>query len=335
MSTLTNDLAKLANNANVLVGAITTNGTAITSINVAGISINSSGFTGDANNATYLGGSNLSTIQGQITSNASAAYTNSVSYTDTKIGTANSAIVANAGAAYTNAVSYTDGKILTANSAITGNAATAYSNAVSYTDTKIGTANTAMIANASAAYTNATVFASNASNVNTGTLAEARLPYRMNQNVRTSDNVEFSNMTLTGNLTIGSNLNIISANNYSVIDNMIYLNANATYTNPDIGITAGYNDGSYHHTGIFRDHNDGKWKVFDNYGPEPDANIYIQTTNTTFHLADFQANSIYGGNTSANWFVANTSGAYSTGTVNAASHTVGTSFTANSTLVNA
>ena len=40
-------------------------------------------------------------------------------------------------------------------------------------------------------------------------------------------------------------------------------------------------------------------------------------------------------NTTANAFIANTLGTYHTGTVNAASHTVGTTFTANATLVNA
>jgi hypothetical protein len=214
---------------------------------------------------------------------------------------------------------------------ITTNAAAAYTNAVSYTDTKIGTANTAITGNAATAYTNATVFAANATNINTGTLAEARLPYRMDQNVRTTDNITFGNMTITGNLTIGSNVNIISSNNLSIGDNMIYMNSNSTYSNPDIGIAANYNDGTYHHTGIFRDHNDGYWKVFDNYGPEPDANIYIQTTNTTFHLANFMANGYLAGNTSTNWAVVNTSGIYTTGTINSASHTVGTSLIANTT----
>jgi hypothetical protein len=66
--------------------------------------MNSSTFSGTANNSTNLDGSSLATVQGQITGNATTAYTNSVSYTDTKIGTANTAMVANAGAAYTNAI---------------------------------------------------------------------------------------------------------------------------------------------------------------------------------------------------------------------------------------
>jgi hypothetical protein len=67
--------------------------------------------------------------------------------------------------------------------------------------------------------------------------------------------------------------------------------------NPDLGFAFGYNDGSYHHGGFFRDASDGIFKVFDNYGPEPDESVFIDTANTTFHLANFQANVIYAGNT--------------------------------------
>ena len=290
---------------------------------------------GTVNNALYLNGTDLSTLQDQITSNASAAYTNAVSYTDSKILTANSAITGNATTAYTNAVSYIDTVVGNVNSAITANASAAYTNAVSYADGKILTANSAITGNAATAYTNATIFASNASNINTGTIAEARLPYRMNQDVRNTDNVTFGQMTLTGNLVVSGNVNIIGANNLSISDNMIYLNSNNDVANPDIGIAANYNDGTYHHTGIFRDASDGYWKVFDNYDPEPDANVYIDTTNTSFHLANFQANGLSLGNTSTSWVIGNTSGVYTTGTINAASHTVGTAFTANATVVNA
>ena len=70
-----------------------------------------------------------------------------------------------------------------------------------------------------------------------------------------------------------------------------------TDQNPDIGIAAGYNDGTYHHTGIFRDASDGYWKVFDNYGPEPDAAINIDTSDSTFRIANFWTDTIRVGNT--------------------------------------
>lgn len=105
------------------------------------------------------------------------------------------------------------------------------------------------------------------------------------------------NMTVSGNLTIGGNVTVIGANNLSIVDNMIYLNSNSTISNPDIGFAANYNDGVYHHTGFFRDHTTGVWKVFDGYTPEPDASPYIDQTNNSFNIAGFQANNIYVGNT--------------------------------------
>lgn len=63
--------------------------------------------------------------------------------------------------------------------------------------------------------------------------------------------------------------------------------------NPDLGISGGYNDGTYHHAGFFRDASDGRWKVFDNYDPEPDASVFIDTANASFHIANFQANTLY------------------------------------------
>jgi len=68
-------------------------------------------------------------------------------------------------------------------------------------------------------------------------------------------------------------------------------------SNPDIGFAAGYNDGTYQHTGFFRDHVSGVWKVFDGYLPEPDTSVFIDQTNNSFNIAGFQANIIYIGNT--------------------------------------
>jgi Collagen triple helix repeat (20 copies) len=107
-------------------------------------------------------------------------------------------------------------------------------------------------------------------------------------------------LQIAGNVYITGNVTTFVANNLSVTDNMIYLNSNSLYTNPDLGFAGNYNDGSYKHAGFFRDHTSGIWKVFDGYTPEPDASQFIDQTNTSFRVADFQANTLYTNKISAN-----------------------------------
>lgn len=105
------------------------------------------------------------------------------------------------------------------------------------------------------------------------------------------------NLTVSGNLIVTGNVTIVAANTLEIVDNFIYLNSNNTTQNEDIGIAGNYNDGTYAHTGIFRDATDGYWKVFDGYTPEPDAAVNIDTSNNTFNIAGFWANNIRLGNT--------------------------------------
>jgi len=97
---------------------------------------------------------------------------------------------------------------------------------------------------------------------------------------------------VTGNLSVSGNVFQVDATNLSVEDNMIYLNANNTVANPDLGFAGNYNDGAYHHAGMFRDATDGIWKFFYNYDPEPDASPYIDTGHATFRIANLTANLI-------------------------------------------
>ena len=64
--------------------------------------------------------------------------------------------------------------------------------------------------------------------------------------------------------------------------------------NPDLGWAAGYNDGTYHHTGLFRDATDGVYKFFQGYIPEPDISVFIDTSDPSFQLAQVQASKFIG-----------------------------------------
>jgi len=115
------------------------------------------------------------------------------------------------------------------------------------------------------------------------------------QNVSATANVTFYNVSITNNLTVYGGVTTYGANNISVSDNMIYLNSNNTYSNPDIGFAFNYNDGVYRHGGFFRDASDnGTFKVFENYSPEPDANIFIDTAHASFRLANLAATTFFG-----------------------------------------
>jgi hypothetical protein len=175
----------------------------------------------------------------------------------------------------------------------------AYSNSVSYTDTKIGTANTAITSNAATAYTNATIFAANISNVNSGTLSEARLPYRMNQNVRTTDNVQFNDLTVAGNLTISGNTLIVGANNLIVSDAVISLHtpANlAALTSNDgrnIGLAFHYYDTEDKHALLYRDNTTG-YLQYHTDGADPISN----SNPTGNNFGTIQAATFWAGNSS-------------------------------------
>jgi hypothetical protein len=101
------------------------------------------------------------------------------------------------------------------------------------------------------------------------------------------------NVVVTGNLTVSGNVQTLNADNLNIEDNMIYLNHGLSKnTYPDLGFVAAYSNGSYQHTGLFRDQTDGFWKFFDGYQPEPDLSVFIDTANASFRLAPLSVSSI-------------------------------------------
>jgi hypothetical protein len=142
--------------------------------------VNSTAFSGTANNATNFGGSSLATIQGQITGNAATAYTNAVAVAAADATT-------KAGTAYTNAIAV-------AAADATTKAGTAYTNAIAVAATDATT-------KAGTAYTNAIAIAANATNLTSGTVPFARLPANVvfwsNANIFTA-NQSFNLAVITG-----------------------------------------------------------------------------------------------------------------------------------------
>ena len=114
------------------------------------------------------------------------------------------------------------------------------------------------------------------------------------QNTSSASNVTFAQLNVTGNVNFYGNVTTHGSNNLSISDNMIYLNSGSSTSNPDLGFAGNYNDGSYKHTGFFRDATDGVWKVFDSYTPEPDASQFIDTTHGSFRLANVSATAFIG-----------------------------------------
>jgi ribosomal protein L13 len=159
--------------------------------------------------------------------------------------------------------------------------------------------------------------ATNASTLATGTVVETVLPFRMNQNVTTTSNVTFANVVITGNLTVQGVTTSINTSNLDITDLNITVAKNAANSLQANGgglTIAGANVQFFY--------ND----VSNNMILSLPISIGNATGNATLSSSTLNINSI---------FIANTTGAYHTGTVNAASHTVGATFTANATLVNA
>jgi hypothetical protein len=99
-----------------------------------------------------------------------------------------------------------------------------------------------------------------------------------------------STVSFLGNIVVYGTQSVINSINLEVADNIIYLNATSSTTNVDLGIVGNYNDGTYAHTGIYRDSSDGVWRVFKGYTPEPSGNIDL--SDPSYRYADFYANEI-------------------------------------------
>jgi hypothetical protein len=129
-------------------------------------------------------------------------------------------------------------------------------------------------------------------------------------------------LTVQGDFTVNGTTTTVAATSLSISDNFVYLNNDSDGPgNVDLGWAGAYNDGTYRHAGLFRDATDGRFKVFDQYTPEPDAAVDINTSHASFHLATFQAGTFVGALTGN--VTGNVTGNASTATKLATARTIG------------
>lgn len=283
---------------------------------------NSRNFAGLGSN-TYSGSAISTNVS--IGALANSAYSNTIylqgvsNYQNTTISNVNSL----AQAAY-NAANNVAPQIQPAfNVANTASSNTIYlQGALNQTNSDIVTANTRLksYVDTQASYQSSVDAAQNNNITNVNTFAQgayntANVKFNTSGGNITGPVTISSNLTITGNLTVAGNVTTVSANNLILKDNMIYLNDGSVVANPDLGIAGNYNDGTYRHAGFFRDASDGYWKVYDQYLPEPDASPYIDTSNSSFRIADFQANNVTLGKitTSSSQLVTNLNSQYLNG----------------------
>ena len=92
--------------------------------------------------------------------------------------------------------------------------------------------------------------------------------------------VNGSILNVTGNINVTGNLNYSNVTDLVVGDPLIYIGANNTGDLYDLGIVASYNDGTYYHTGLARNHTNGVWTIFDRVSAEPTT--VIDWANATY-----------------------------------------------------
>lgn len=115
--------------------------------------------------------------------------------------------------------------------------------------------------------------------------------------IRTTGNQVISgDFTIAGNLVVNGNTITQNVSTFTVQDPLIYLAANNYFSDSvDIGFAANYYDGTnQRHTGLVRVFSDKKYRLFENYLPELDANNQLDISNSSLRLANLAVNIVDG-----------------------------------------
>ena len=305
----------LVNTTSHFVGNSTVNTNMVAGqISISGATINSTIYTGTANNATNLGGAaaaayvNTSgnyTVSGNINFTGSnnqftnvnvttavnvganvVANTTQIRVGNTSVFTSINSTAVNTGLLNTSGNASIGGSlVVTGNLTVSGSYNIISGNSVAFSDNLI--------------YLNQGVEATITNIVGNGSVVvfTANNNYQVGWDVTVANVNPVSYNGLYNNI-IAANTTTFSVSNTNTASYVSGgLARGKTNANPDLGLVAAYNNGTYAHAGFFRDHQTGVWKLFDGYLPEPDESVFIDQSNNSFNIAPFQANIIYVGNT--------------------------------------
>jgi len=92
-------------------------------------------------------------------------------------------------------------------------------------------------------------------------------------NISAGNTTVNGNLIVAGNISATGNLTYINVQDLVIDDPLILLAANNPGDTEDLGIVAGYFNGSNLHTGFARDYTDKTWKVFEGVSSEPNTVI--------------------------------------------------------------
>jgi hypothetical protein len=189
-----------------------------------------------------------------------------------------------------------------ANNTVTGTVAqfnSALSDANFITTTDTGTVTSAMltdetIVNADIA-NNAAIAQSKIDGLTTDLSAKAALAgAAFTGNVSTT-----GSLTVDGNFTVNGSNVLVSATQIQIEDSILQLAHENSANTVDLGLVAGYNDGTAKHAGLVKDATDGKWKLFDGVTDEPTTTVnFAQATLDDLVVGGLEASSLTVGDVS-------------------------------------
>ena len=130
-------------------------------------------------------------------------------------------------------------------------------------------------------------------------VSDSKITIGLPSNVTITNDLTVGNqMTVTGNLTVNGTTTTVSSSDIAITDGKLQLaDGNESSDTLDIGFVGHYYNGVRRgHAGLIRDASDKKFKLFSDYGPEPDQPT-IDTDDEHFRLGTLVAEALELGDT--------------------------------------